>query len=113
MATTGENIRALREEAGYTQVKLAELSGIGKNYLSDIETGKRNPGRKSIEGLCDALAVDEQTLLYGKEKKPQNATLRLVLNELEGCLEGRDEADAAIMAGEFLKFIREQKGQRS
>ena len=42
MATTGDRIRGIRDERGLTQDRLAELAGISKGFLSDVENNKRN-----------------------------------------------------------------------
>jgi transcriptional regulator with XRE-family HTH domain len=34
-------------------------------YISALERGKRRPGKKILPLLCDALGVDEMTILYG------------------------------------------------
>lgn len=108
----GKNIKRLREEAGLTQAQLAKIARIGKNYLSAIETGVRNPGRKSITGICYALNVEEQTLLYGRSEPQYKGTAALLHRELDECLAGCDEGEVAIMAGELLKFIRSHKGRK-
>lgn len=36
----GDNIRNYREQQGFTQEKLAELSNISEKHLSKIERGK-------------------------------------------------------------------------
>ena len=38
----GDNIRNYREQRGFTQEKLAELSNISEKHLSKIERGKIN-----------------------------------------------------------------------
>jgi len=63
--STGENIRRLRREDGYTQKDLARIIGVKATYISALERDIRRPGRKLIPLLCDALGVDEMTLLYG------------------------------------------------
>lgn len=39
----GARIKELREKAGYTVNKLANLAGISQSYLRDIELGNKNP----------------------------------------------------------------------
>jgi len=62
---TGRNIRELRLEAGYTQKQLAGIIGVKAAYVSALERGQRRPGKKILPLLCDALAVDEMTILFG------------------------------------------------
>jgi ribosome-binding protein aMBF1 (putative translation factor) len=39
----GNRVRALRQEQGWSQVEMAEMLGIDRSYLSEIETGKKDP----------------------------------------------------------------------
>ena len=53
----GSKIKTLRNEAGLSQEKLGELTGLDRTYISDIERGKRNPSLKSLEKLAKALKI--------------------------------------------------------
>ena len=53
----GERIRELRENAGYTVNKLANLAGISQSYLRDIELGNKNPTVETLSYFCDALNI--------------------------------------------------------
>lgn len=66
MSKIGDNIRKLRLDRGYTQEHIFELVGIRTSYLSQIESGARNPGRKTIDKLCELFAVEEEVLRYGE-----------------------------------------------
>lgn len=61
----GENIRMFRKDGGYTQKQLAVIIGVKETYISALERGLRRPGKKILPLLCDALGVDEMTILYG------------------------------------------------
>ena len=39
----GRNAARIRKEKGMTQERLAELSGLSQQYLSGLESGRRNP----------------------------------------------------------------------
>ena len=39
----GQRVRALRIRRGWTQVEMAGLLGMDRSYLSEIETGKKDP----------------------------------------------------------------------
>jgi transcriptional regulator with XRE-family HTH domain len=53
----GRCIRALREEAGYTQVEFGERCGFYQTYLSRIEHGKANPSLHAMEVLASSLGL--------------------------------------------------------
>ena len=41
-----------------TQEKLSEISGISKDYLSEIERGKKTPSIKRLIKIAEALDID-------------------------------------------------------
>lgn len=51
----GKKIRELRHEAGLSQEKLGEITGLDRTYISGIERGVRNPSIRNIEKLAKAL----------------------------------------------------------
>lgn len=53
----GKKVRQLRTEAGYSQERLGELTGLDRTYISGIERGVRNPSIRNIEKLARALKV--------------------------------------------------------
>jgi len=59
----GRNVRKAREAAGLTQEQLAERSGFTQQYLSGLETGKRNPTIVSVYELAKALGVSHIDLV--------------------------------------------------
>ena len=52
-----ERVRELREKRGISQQKLSELAGLNRNYVSDVERGRRNPCLGNIVKLAEALDV--------------------------------------------------------
>lgn len=59
----GRNAARLRLAAGLTQEKLAERSGLGQQYLSDLERGKLNPTVVTLYELAEALGVSHVELV--------------------------------------------------
>ncbi|MCD7879927.1 MAG: helix-turn-helix domain-containing protein [Candidatus Gastranaerophilales bacterium] len=49
------NFVKLRKEKGYTQEKLAELTGYCREYIAKVETGKRNVSLKLLIRTLNAL----------------------------------------------------------
>ena len=46
-----------RALAGFSQKDLAHLAGIDPSHVSLIESGKRNPSTKTVEGISRALGI--------------------------------------------------------
>lgn len=59
----GENVKQLRKKAGYSQETFADLAGVARSYMSDVERGARNPTIRVVERLAKALDVKTGSLL--------------------------------------------------
>lgn len=53
----GNRLRELRVARGLTQERLAELAGLHKNYVGEVERGLRNVALDNIYKLAHALKV--------------------------------------------------------
>jgi transcriptional regulator with XRE-family HTH domain len=53
----GSCIRALRVEAGLTQVVFGERCGFYQTYLSRVENGTANPSLNALEVIANALGL--------------------------------------------------------
>lgn len=61
----GMRIRYLRKNKGLSIEDLALEADVNKNYLSDLERGKRNPSLLILEAIANALNVDLSELFKG------------------------------------------------
>jgi len=50
-------IREIRKERDWTIDHLAALSGYSRGFISQVETGKRNPGAETLVTLSQVLGV--------------------------------------------------------
>lgn len=96
----GDVLRLIRTRLGNDQKKMAEFLGISSNYLSQIETNKREPTQEKIKEFADHLQISKEALIFlasdipkelgSKEKKDfqrlQQNILSLILFELNGKL---------------------------
>ncbi|MBQ7837755.1 MAG: helix-turn-helix transcriptional regulator [Clostridia bacterium] len=55
--SVGQRIRNYRNQLGFSQEKLAELSGCHPTYIGQIERGEKNATIESIEKISSALNV--------------------------------------------------------
>jgi DNA-binding XRE family transcriptional regulator len=60
----GKNVKLLREARGYTQGDLAQVSGLQRGYIGDIERGSRNLTISSLSQIADALGIHPGMLLF-------------------------------------------------
>ena len=54
---TGENIRILRENAGFTQGNLAEFLHVDQSLISKIEKGERSMSTETLNRITDLFGV--------------------------------------------------------
>jgi transcriptional regulator with XRE-family HTH domain len=59
----GQNVRRIRLERGLTQEQFCDLSGFSQQYVSGLETGRRNPTVVTIYELAKALGVSHLDLV--------------------------------------------------
>jgi transcriptional regulator with XRE-family HTH domain len=62
-----QNIRRLREAAGYSQEELAEKAGISLPFIGAIERGEKWPRPSTFAGIARGLDVNAYILI-----KPEN-----------------------------------------
>ncbi|MHB1418716.1 MAG: helix-turn-helix domain-containing protein [Bacillota bacterium] len=63
----GEKVRKLREIKNWSLVDLAEMTGLSKSFLSDIENNKSSPTLKTIEKLAEAFKLPEEYFVSKKQ----------------------------------------------
>lgn len=63
----GTNLRNYRKAKGISQEKFAELAGLHRTYISDLERFQRSIALDNIQKIADALGIPAYKLL--KEEK--------------------------------------------
>lgn len=53
----GQTIRGLRQEKNISQEEFADMCGLHRTYISDVELGKRNVSLENIERMANALDI--------------------------------------------------------
>jgi transcriptional regulator with XRE-family HTH domain len=61
----GENFRAARLAAGWTQEEVAERAGFDRTYISLVERGHRNPGLLTLLKLAKSCNITLEELVKG------------------------------------------------
>ncbi len=70
MAKIGENIRELRTKRGISQQRLAELLGVSRPAISQIENRERKVSADELDRLAKIFNISVNSLL-NKEKEPE------------------------------------------
>ena len=61
----GMRIAYLRNKKNISQLELSIRSGVSKNYISDLENGRRNPTVSVLQKLANGLGVSLEKLFQG------------------------------------------------
>ena len=103
-----EKILNIRKKNGWTQEQLAEMIGISRSFLSEIETGKRGLHYEKIPALASALGVPISELLSAEPVDTETvrllASFSLLSDEDRGAVLNHAEALARVAEiGRLLK----------
>lgn len=63
----GSNVRKYRMRRNLSQEKFAELCGLHRTYISDIECFRRSISLDNIQKITDALEIDTYKLFLEDE----------------------------------------------
>ena len=79
-------IRELRKAKGLTGEQLADMVGITKGYVSELENHRKTPGAKLTMELANALGCEVYDLFEGTDEERRDAEIQAhieVMNQLE------------------------------
>ena len=63
MIAFGRRVREVRKDKGISQERLAEMAGIDRSYMGNIERGEKNITLKKAYEICDALEIKIQDIV--------------------------------------------------
>ena len=63
LAKLGKRLRETRTARGMSQEVLAQLAGLNRNYVNQVECGRRNVSILNLVKIAEALAVDLAVLI--------------------------------------------------
>lgn len=58
----GHAIKQVRTHFGYSQVELSEATGLSQTSISQIESGVKNPSKRTIAAICKEFEIPEAIL---------------------------------------------------
>lgn len=59
----GQNVKRIRLEKKLTQEQFSDISGFSQQYISGLESGRRNPTVVTLYEIAKALGVSHLDLL--------------------------------------------------
>jgi transcriptional regulator with XRE-family HTH domain len=66
----GRRIRFLRSKRGWTQQQFADMTGIGRVHVSELENGKREAGLRMLERIAKTFEKSISELIKGRDYQP-------------------------------------------
>lgn len=73
MDTLGERLTVARKARGKTQESLAEIIGVSRGVIFNLEKSKTAPQLIVINAICQALKINKEWLLHGKGEMEDNS----------------------------------------
>ena len=91
MGTIASRLRQLREDAGLKKIGLAKKANISHSYLSEIESGTKEPSFKTLQKICSALGISLAEFFDSMNQranctKPKQTDYTKYLPEQTSCL---------------------------
>lgn len=68
----GEQIKAARETAGYTQERFSELIEVSAQYISEVERGNVGISMSTLKKICEVMKIPADQILFGKHTSNNN-----------------------------------------
>ena len=65
----GEVLRERRDRAGLSQEVLADMAGLHRNYVGQLERGQKSPSLGAIAVLARALETKPHLLIQAAERR--------------------------------------------
>jgi len=72
----GDELRAARVAAGWSQEELADRAGISRNYVSLLERNEKSPTVDVLLAVCRALGVSAADIIRRVEEGPPRGRRR-------------------------------------
>jgi len=68
----GVTVRLLRQKAGLSQEKFADLCGLHRTYIGSIERGEKNVTLQTAKKIADVLNMKLSDLIVEMESNAKN-----------------------------------------
>lgn len=104
----GGRIKELRIKRGLDQQQLANIIGVGRSQMSNLETGKRNFNLKQLKTLAAYFNVSFETLGFQNEDKVEALDL-LERAKLIFLSENVPQEEKQNLYDELMKIYLESK----
>lgn len=81
----GKRVKEVRKQHHLSQAQLAELADLSPQYLSQIETAKKQASLQSLINISKALNVSLDDLLIGNQIEKKSEYYNEIIDLMEDC----------------------------
>lgn len=110
MNTLGDRLNYARKKNGYTQDSLAELIGVSRGVIFNLEKNKTEPQNIVINALCQTLKINKVWLMEGTgemEDTNEASQSAKILAELYEVAKGLSEEEQYYLL-DTVKALRQR-----
>lgn len=98
-----ENLKALRDAKGLTQVQLSEKAGLGINQVSRIERGTSKPELETIKSLAIALDCSSDELIFDPTEREPDEELKILISAVASMSETKKAVAIEVLKALVMK----------
>jgi transcriptional regulator with XRE-family HTH domain len=91
----GARIKEYREKSGMTQEQLSETVGISQNFLSQMETGRRNPSIGTLNKIAAAVNMPIHSFFKFDPGKPAK---KIIIKNYESLMASLNKKEQAFLS---------------
>jgi len=81
----GQRLAKIRKQRKLTQERLAEMTDLANNYISNIENGRSIPSLETLAKLCEALDVTPNEFLMGTVHDSETYCEQEIMDDYKKC----------------------------
>ncbi|WP_310602758.1 helix-turn-helix domain-containing protein, partial [Anaerosporobacter sp.] len=81
----GKRVKEVRKQHNLTQAKLAEYANLSPQYLSQIETAKKQASLQSLISISQSLKISLDDLLIGNQVEKRSEYYSEIIDLMEDC----------------------------
>lgn len=115
MNTLGDRLNYARKKNGYTQDSLAEMIGVSRGVIFNLEKNKTEPQTIVINAICQTLKINKDWLLNGTgqmEDTSESSQSAKILAELYEVAKGLSEEEQLYLL-DTVKALRQRLSRES
>ena len=108
-----DNLKKIRREKKFSQMKIAELCETSTSYIGEIEIGKKFPSVEMIEKLATALHIKAYELFMENYSQTDVATIKITpITTIDNAAKNNDDLFSYLNRSDETNEILSPKERR-